>query len=249
MKIDCSIIIPVWLKNNDLLDLTLASIESIKKTEGLNSKEIIVVDNGSPIASDVMQGLADLYIRRQDNAGYPWAVNQGIKLSSGPLICVSNNDIRVSPNWYKVAEDILYGEELNLASCHFRMINYDELFSYGSEVYYWGKERWCSSSFFVIKKEVIDKVGLYDENFSYFGYEDWDFWTRVRQEGFKTAYTNRACYQHRDSSTANLLDQEERAKAVRKNREYFKKKHGEYAEILFEKKYPEQMRENWRPFP
>jgi hypothetical protein len=71
-------------------------------------------------------------------------------------------------------------------------------------------------------------------------------WLRFRKI-FKTAYTNKACYQHLDSHTAKKIP--EREENDRKNREYFKTKWGEYPEVLFEKEFPEQTKENWRPFP
>lgn len=242
-----SIILPVWQPTDDHLKMTMAMFGSLAQTEGLEQGEIIVVDNASPIGGDLLQSYSDLYIRGTKNKGYPWAVNQGLKLCSGDLICVPNNDIRVSPNWYKVATEILQDPEVG--SVHFRMIGYEEPFSFGTDTWKEGKERWCSSSFFVMRWEVIREVGLYDEKYEFFGYDDWDMWYRVRQAGFKTAYTNKACYQHNDSATYRALDQDERNMHAAMNKEYFKKKHGDYAEDLFAKMYPDQMSVNWRPFP
>jgi hypothetical protein len=56
-------------------------------------------------------------------------------------------------------------------------------------------------------------------------------------------------FQHKDSSTQNLLDQEERRTSDNKNREYFKKKFGEYPDVLYERQFPEQLKKPWKPFP
>ena len=85
------------------------------------------------------------------------------------------------------------------------------------------------------------KKGLlfFDEKFGLAGYEDYDYWYRVRFN-YNTVYTNRACYQHKHSSTQNLLDQKERQERDIKSLEYFKTKWGEYPENLFHQMYPEQ---------
>lgn len=243
-----SIILPVWQPTDEHLKMTMAMFSSLAQTEGLEEGEIIVVDNASPIGGDVLQSYADLYVHGTKNRGYPWAVNQGLKLCSGDLICVPNNDIKVSPNWYKVATEILT-DNPQVGSVHFRMIGYDEPFNLGNETWIGGKERWCSSSFFVMRWEVVKTVGLYDENYEFFGYDDWDFWTRVRKAGFVQAYTNKAQYQHNDSATYRALDQNERNMHAAMNKEYFKDKHGDYAEDIFEKNFPEQMKQPWKPFP
>ena len=52
----------------------------------------------------------------------------------------------------------------------------------------------------------------------------------------------------KDSSTQNKLDQGARSERDKKNYEYFKKKHGEYPDIMWKKLYPEQFKRPWKPF-
>ena len=71
------------------------------------------------------------------------------------------------------------------------------------------------------------------------GYDDWDFWHRVRhQNGWITAYTNKSCYQHFGSWTLRNVPEYEKGN---KNREYFKLKFGEYAEDIWQRLYKDQM--------
>lgn len=130
MNKSVSFVLPVWLVNDHLLDLTFKTLKSLTDSEGIEQSELIIVDNGSPIGGDILIKIPNLYVRGQSNLGYPWAVNQGIKISAGDFICVPNNDIRVSPNWYGVAKEIL--EDKEVASVHFRMIPYEEPFNYGN---------------------------------------------------------------------------------------------------------------------
>lgn len=221
------LILPCYLINADLIDLTARAIESFGEVHR------IIIDNGSIIGGGFLRSQAHVYIRNNQNIGYAKAVNQGLKLCTEGYIAIANNDVRVSPNWQQVAEKVL--EESNTYSCHFRMTDYDTPFKYGEETFNTGKERWCTSSFFVIKN--LSSL-LYDERYLN-SYDDWDYWMRVRNKGFHTAYTNRACYQHHHSSTQILVP--DREIQNQKNREYFKSKWGSYPEDLFSKEFPDQM--------
>jgi len=224
---------PVWSVDDATINITEATVDSLK------GHELIIVDNGSTLGAGKLREWASVYIRNKDNFGYAYAVNMGLKLFLGETVAVANNDIRVSPNWAEVANEVINME--GVGSVHFRMIPYNEPFSYGKDDWIKGKERWCSSSFFVLRN-----VQLFDDNFIN-SCEDWDFWYRFRRKGFNTAYTNRACYQHFDSFTQQrVLD---RDKNDIKNREYYKFKHGYYPDEQFAKLYPTQMEEKWRPFP
>jgi GT2 family glycosyltransferase len=229
------IIMPVWSNDEETMVLTENAVNSLKTPQSV----FFIVDNGSTLGGGKMREMSDVYVRLKNNLGFAKAVNIGLKICLGVnAVVVANNDIRVSPNWLEVAEEIL--EDPHVGSVHFRMVPYDEPFSYGNDVWKTGKERWCTSSFFVMKH-----VQLFDDTY-FNSCEDWDFWLRFRTH-LQTAYTNKACYQHADSFTQKKIPQRE--ENDKRNREYFKKQHGEYPEVLFERDYPQQMIMPWRPFP
>ncbi len=239
-----SIVMLAYDLDSFFADMSMTAFKSISDASG--EKEFIVVDNGSVVGSGQWKGLPEVYIRNKTNQGYPKAVNQGVALATGEFIAIANNDIKVSPNWLEVALETF--KDPKVGSVHYRMDGYSEERPLGNETWVGGKEKWCSSSFFVIRREAF--LG-YDESYGLGGYDDWDFWHRVRDiEGWKQAYTNKARYQHRDSSTQIALDDGiSRAKRDSENREYFKQKYGEYADVLFAQKFPEQVSQSWRPFP
>lgn len=222
---------PVWIVNEDLVNLTIDAAESLKG-------ELIIIDNGSPMGGGVMRELAHTYIRNKENLGYARAVNQGLKLCKNETVAIANNDIKVSANWEDVANNIL--ENKLVGSVHFRMIPYTQAFNPGNDIWIGGKERWCTSSFFVVRNRI-----LYDENYLN-TYDDWDYWKRFRKL-YKQAYTNKAEYQHVNSYTQQFVAK--RSENDTKNREYFKKKHGGYPEDLFEKEFPGQLSQPWLPQP
>ena len=243
-----SIVMLAWIRNNELYSLTDQTLQSFRDAEGSGNTELIIVDNASPIGGDQLFNACDIFIRNKENVGYPKGVNQGVKVSSGDLIAVANNDIKVSPNWIKVTQEVF--ERLPKAgTLHFKMVGYDEPFSLDNKVWDKGRERWCHGSFFVIRRKVIEEIGYYDENYGLGGYDDWDLQKRIRDAGYTTVYTNGAAFQHKDSSTLNTLENKARATSDNKNREYFKSKFNEYPEVLFEQQYESQLKRPWKPFP
>jgi glycosyltransferase involved in cell wall biosynthesis len=217
--------------------MTQMSVETIKKARP--DVEMIIVDNGSTFAPGYLREVADVYVRNQTNKGYPAAVNQGIALASGDILCISNNDIRVPENIFDVGLEVL--KDPKIGSVHYKMIPYDQPFNFGSQTWIEGKERWCTSSFFLVKKECLP-TGNYDLKYQMGGYDDWDFWHRIRHiAGWKTAYTNKSAYQHWGSWTLSKMPQFK----MDENREYFKTKFGHYAEDIWNKLYPDQMQEDY----
>lgn len=227
--VEFSVVMPSYLVVERLIELTKEAIDSI----GNGDTELILIDNASPIGGGFLRSKAHVYIRNRENLGFAKAVNQGIKLARGRYIAIANNDIRVSPNWKAAAKEAL--DFPRVFSVHPRMTNYDEPFAYGHTLAFTGKERWCTGSFFVTKASIRF---LYDEDFLN-SYDDWDLFYRVRKAGYKTAYTDKACYQHAHSFTQALIP--EREVNNERNRELFKKNHGAYAEDLFAAQYPDQM--------
>ena len=244
--ISLSVIMLAWIRNEELYELTNQTLQSFGRSDG--QFELVVVDNGSPIGGDQLIKVSGTYVRNSINVGYPKGVNQGVRVSKGKFLAIANNDIKVSPNWIKVTEEVF--EKLpKTGSLHFKMVGYDEPFNLSNGVWETGRERWCHGSFFVIRRDVIEKIGYYDENYGLGGYDDWDLQKRIRDAGYSTVYTNGAGFQHKDSSTLNTLESKPRADSDNKNREYFKKKFGTYPEILFERQFGSQLERPWRPFP
>lgn len=230
-----TVIMPVYITTEETLELTKAALHS------LGEVRLILIDNASTLGGGYLRSIADVYVRNQQNLGYAKAVNQGLQLAGEGMVAVANNDIRVSPNWAQVATTVL--ADPAVYSCHFRMIGYDEPMMYGNSIVKTGKERWCTSSFFVLNEGWHQ---LYDEKF-FNTYEDWDYWKRIRKGGRYTAYTDRACYQHKHSHTQSLMPN--RGEYDQANREYFIKKWGKSAEELFAEEFPDQvMVEYWKGF-
>jgi glycosyltransferase involved in cell wall biosynthesis len=245
-----SVIIPIWIRDEETLQITKNCIDSFKNAGDV---EFVLIDNGCELGGGYLRSEANIYIRYQQNVGFTPAVNAGIKLATGDVIAIANNDIRVPTNWEVVSRELL--QDPAVATLHPRMQLYDEPFKFGDYVAT-NRERWCGNSFVVTSRSFLNRFreaeegkepypGLLDENFGVGGGgDDWDFYFRVRKLG-KQCYTNKTAFQHLDSFTLKRMGAE-RQKIADENDAYFTKKWGIKKEEWFAKEFPDQMKEDWR---
>ena len=206
-----SIIIPVC-GNQKLTD---ACLDSIK--ENSNNFEIIIVDNGG----DYRRRANEKVIENEKNLGFPVAVNQGIKAANGEIIIILNNDTIVTPDWLERLNNHfdkfdMIGPVSNAVSGPQQVLVGDlsdkEAIYIAAKTQY--KENnglsypWHRLVFFcvAIKREVIDKIGLLDEQFSPGNFEDDDFCLRAIEAGFKLGIAQDTFIYHAGSATHKSLN-------------------------------------------
>ena len=87
------------------VEITRNCVESIIANTGVPFR-FIIVDNKSDLATkDYLKSLKNILknnftlIENIENAGWINAVNQGLKISTAPYVCVMNNDVIVSDRW------------------------------------------------------------------------------------------------------------------------------------------------------
>ena len=212
-----SIIIPVC-GNEKLTEDCLKSI-----VENSSDFEVIIVDNGSTPVFKFPDGFSyyaigptDKIIRNEKNLGFPVAVNQGIKAATGEVIIILNNDTIVTPHWLELFEQHLktfdmVGPVSNNVSgpqkIPFELKGLNptvESFALDNSILKHGQNYpWHRLVFFcvAIKREVIDKVGLLDEQFSPGNFEDDDYCLRAIEAGFKLGIAEDVFIYHICSAT------------------------------------------------
>ncbi|PIQ89377.1 MAG: hypothetical protein COV72_03280 [Candidatus Omnitrophica bacterium CG11_big_fil_rev_8_21_14_0_20_42_13] len=237
----CDIIILVWNE----LEATKDCISSIlKNTE--TPYRLIIIDNASqPEARDYLAGLREKFkdltiVRNEENLGYVKAVNQGIKLSSSEFVCLLNNDTIVCRGWL--------GEMLNIAVNNFQLgiINPSsntlaqalpkkytlEAYAESLNIFkgQWAELGQCSGFCMLIRREVINKIGLFDETYEVGYFEESDYCRRAQRAGYQFARAKAAYVYHIErASFKNLSDKE---KIFNKNRKLFESRWGRSLRIL-----------------
>lgn len=173
------------------------------------------------------------YLILNTNFGFAGAVNRGINHSKHPYVVILNNDLTMEPNWFQLVSDaIKNNQNSNIATFSGTVLNREgtEFESQGldfkiqgkclnlsngkifikseflksdkltSEKLTWG----ASASLIVYKKDIIQKIGLFDEDF--FAYEeDVDLAFRLNRLGYKTLYVPKAISYHLGGGTSNRM--------------------------------------------
>lgn len=174
--------------------------------------EIIVVDNAS---NPAYIGRGKI-IRNEKNLGFPAGVNQGIKKATGDVIVLLNDDTLVTPGWLDHLLDHLktydmVGPVTNSISGPQMLSSVPEdlvlkLSDFSNSVYLENKGKifpfhrlvfYCVA----IKREVIDKISLLDDQFSPGNFEDDDFCLRAIDAGFKLGIAKDIFIYHYGSAT------------------------------------------------
>ncbi|RDY25649.1 glycosyltransferase [Romboutsia weinsteinii] len=202
------------------LEYTKLCIESIRKFTPKNKYEIIVVDNNS--SDDTVSWLKEqediISICNDTNVGFPAGCNQGIKIAKGDSVLLLNNDVIVTPNWLNNLDKALYSKDdigavgaitnncSNAQQIEVSYTDISQMIDFASKVNISNEQLWdykitLVGFCYLIKKEVLDKVGFLDERFTPGNYEDNDLSFRIIVEGYKLLLC-KDCFVHHFGSVS-----------------------------------------------
>ena len=209
----CDIIIPVW----NQLSFTKDCIDSIRKNTS-GEYALIIIDNAS--GEETKNYLEDIkasgelpitLIRNNENLGFVKAVNQGMAASDASFVCILNNDTIVTKDWLGEMIDIAAnsadigivnpssnnlgqkpadGEPVDLYAEKIRQLS-------GQSVELGAAIGFCM----LIKREVLRKIGFFDEIYGMGNFEDTDFSRKAVKEGYRCVRACGAYVYHRESSS------------------------------------------------
>lgn len=195
-------------------------IASLERTTYPN-KEIIVVDSGSTDgAADVVEKeFPWVRLIRKKKIGVGEAINTGIRSAQGEILVLDlNNDEVVSRNWLEPLVEILVDNPEVGIACPKRYLwnTSDLLDSAGDRIWlgicyarghnqrdserYHRVEEIDSAPVIATRKDVIDKVGLFDEEYYIYG-EDVDFSLRTKIAGYRIVFVPESVQYHKVSGT------------------------------------------------
>jgi len=222
-----SIIIPCW--NN--LEFTQQCLEAIDAYTP-EDHEVILIDNASTdgtgewIREQMPAHPEYKLIVNPVNIGAAGATNQGIEAATGDYLCFLNNDAIVSKEWLtgliecvESADDIgMVGPKSNNVSGPQMEMNtesgYDSLFKYqlyaetyrkahkGLYIPYWRIIPFCG----LVSRKVIDKVGMFDEQFYPGNFGDDDLCLRIAMAGYRNLICHDVFVHHHGSQSMKKID-------------------------------------------
>ncbi len=195
-KVKVSIIMAVY----NQVAYTKLCIRSIQRHTDV-PYELIVIDNASKDGtSEFLRTIPARVTTNPENRGCATAWNQGVKCAQGDYLCIINNDTVVTGKWMSRLIDLMEKENYSIVSPAVTEgpLNYD-LEAYAGDFTkschgLVGKQ--ANACCMVIRREIFDRVGLFDERFIYGGCEDVDFFWRCRQAGLAVATTGCSLIHH-----------------------------------------------------
>ncbi len=221
-----SLVIPVY---NQLLH-TMQCLESILHLPD-KGDEIIVVDNASTDGTpEYLKGVGVTVISNATNLGCARAWNQGIRAARGDMLGILSNDIVVTPGWLPALVRFLEQSGHGIVSPAMREGPLDyELDRYAAEFTAACREATRPGLLgpcMLVRREVFDKAGLFDEGFSYGGCEDVDFLWRAEKAGITAGVTGAAFIHHFGMVTQKAVKKSETGAYATQNLAYFQRKWG-----------------------
>jgi len=231
----------IIIVTHNQLDYTSQCLDSLRRLTG-EPYELILVDNASSDGTvEFLRSVpAARLIVNDENRGFPAAVNQGIAVASGSQILLLNNDTILTTGWLgrllgALRRDPsigLVGPCSNCVSGPQQVeITYDDLAALDGFAWEWGKANdgvlvdtdrligFC----LLIRREVIDRIGMLDERFGIGCFEDDDYCLRAIRAGYR-AVIARAAFIHHFGSRTFLGSGVDFAGLLRANEQRFRDK-------------------------
>ena len=206
--------------------ITCEFLESTKKFTYKNY-EILVCDMNSDIdpTEEINAGNYPntRVLRSGKNLGFTGGNNWGIRQAKGDFIFIVNNDTEVTENLLEVLLEPFYkNPEIGVTCPKIRYFHHPQIIQYagfnpintysgrttaiGSMEIDKGQFDTSGYTFgahgcaMMVKREVIDKVGMFPEKFFIY-YEEWDWSSRILKANFKIYYQAKGLIYHKESIT------------------------------------------------
>lgn len=220
-KQNATIIVPNYNGERYLSDcLTSLASQSYKKYH------VVIVDNAS--ADQSVQFIKTNFpqfsiIENKTNVGYSKAVNQAAKLVTDGLIIIINNDTVLDHKWLE--ELINFSDShSDFGACQSKILLYgtDKVNTAGNEIFFLGhgwsggygkpsdmyttiKEvTYCSGASMMIKKEVLDRIGYFDDEEVFMYHDDLDLGWHLLLLGYKNYLAPDSIIYHKYQYNRNI---------------------------------------------
>ena len=191
----CDILIPIW----NQLEYTKECLVSVFRFTPTPFR-LILIDNASDTrTAQYLDSVKEknteriVLIRNSENLGWVKAVNQGIFYSDSSYVCVMNNDTVVYPGW--LSEMVGVAEKYESIGVVNPLWELPKRCRTTPKDYFnrmitrqrgkFIETDWARGFCFLIKREVINRIGGLDETFSPGYYDDWDYSVRAIKAGFR----------------------------------------------------------------
>lgn len=234
-----SIIIPTY----NQLSYLQQCVASIRR-ETPEAHEIIIVDNGSTDGTPDWLSQERRRLRyhvNDENRGFAGAVNQGLRMARGATLVILNNDTLVTPSWLSnLLACALSGPKVGLVGPVTNYISGEQQIDPGyrddlaemrrfaaahnvRDPSRWRKVSRIIGFCLMMRRDVFQRLGYFDEGFEIGNCEDDDYGLRARLLGYDLVVAGDTFIHHFGSVSMKAL--EDRFDAVyQRNLDYYARK-------------------------
>ncbi|MBI3011911.1 MAG: glycosyltransferase [Candidatus Omnitrophica bacterium] len=209
------------LVSHDRLEYTTACLESLIRCTSPHEVEyrLLLLDNGSQHeVVEYLRGFQTCHpsvrlVLNAQNLGWVKAVNQGIQWSTAPYICWLNNDLLFTEGWLTAMLKVAcHDARIGVVNPSWKLHHETpEMFQRrmarqrreGGTPYREIGE--CNGACMLVRREVINRIGLLDEIYGSGGLDDSDFSRRATRAGFLCVQANDAFVFHWENVTSNTV--------------------------------------------
>ncbi len=212
----------IAIQNCPQSNFEIIIVDNASTDESISLAKKILIKKSKNLSSEIYH--------LKSNTGFAAAVNYGINQAKHSWVAVLNNDLTIENNWFEIIsqeikhrknsqETTFFGTVLNNDGTKFESQGFkfdysgkcfnisngnkfvlSDICHLTSAIYIWG----APAALIVYQKEVIQKIGLFDEDF--FAYEeDVDLSFRLHTFGYKTVYIPTALSYHLGGGTSNKM--------------------------------------------
>lgn len=242
----------IIILTHNLWTLTHLCLDSIRRNTE-EPYELIVVDNGSTDETvSYLLGQPDIkLIRNEHNFGFARGCNQGFAAASGDTILFLNNDTIVTPGWLSRMLKTLYSDDrigmVGPLSNHvsgpqqidvvYKSLSDMDAFSEEHRIQFADVSvdvRRIVGFCMLMKREVLEEAGCFDEQYGLGNYEDDDLCLRVIHSGYRIRIAYDAFIHHFGHMTMATLSETSLSELLVHNRGLAREKWGcEIHSLLF----------------
>lgn len=246
-------VVSVVVLARDHLALTQACLDSLERRSDYPQLEVIVVDNASTDGSrEWLQAWAREtstagHVRRlvlnEANVGFAAGNNAGLRIATGEVLVLLNNDTRVSQGWVRTLCGHLRRDPTlglvgpvtdnigNEAKIVFDAASPQALYAAATDYtlrHPGGEFPLDTAAFFCVAmpRAVYEALGGLDEEFGLGFFEDDDYCRRVQQAHYRIACAEDVFVHHHLSASFDRIDRAERDALFARNKRLYEAKWG-----------------------